>query len=245
MSRSALLTLALASILVAFAEPALAAPGGKIARAVFETFWGRVALVGLVIIFAPLIVLSLLREWRATRRARADLATLALHAPVFRWLDLRERALACFDRVHAAWRNADTSEARDCMTGWYWRNQQLAVLDRWAAQGLQNHCDVKSVRAVEPVLVQPVAAGDGFEGSKVVLAITANMQDYLARRDSGEIVEGSLKYKDVQALWTFELRDGEWRVCNIEEDAMLDEYISIARALPPVAECLRGPGMAP
>ena len=30
--------------LVGFVEPALAGPGGKIARAMFETFWGKVVL---------------------------------------------------------------------------------------------------------------------------------------------------------------------------------------------------------
>ena len=30
------------------------------------------------------------------------------------------------------------SEASEFMTDWYWRNQQLVVLDRWAAEGLVN-----------------------------------------------------------------------------------------------------------
>lgn len=70
-------------------DPALAAPGGKIAKAVFETFWGRVALLALVIFFAPVIILSLLKERRAIRRASADLAHLAPLCDAFRWLDLR------------------------------------------------------------------------------------------------------------------------------------------------------------
>lgn len=234
----ATVTLAAFATLI-IAEPALAAPGGKIARAVFETFWGRVVLVLLVIVFAPLIVLSVLKERRAVRRATADLAYLAQRAPEFRWIGLRERALACFHRVHAAWSREDVSEATDFMTDWYWQNQQLVFLDRWAADGLVNHCTVKSVSKVKPIVVDPRHGPDGFDGSKVVLAISANMQDYLARRDGGEIVEGSKKYKDVESLWTFELAGGEWKVSNIDASESMDEYLEMARALPRVTDSVQ------
>jgi hypothetical protein len=45
-----------------YVEPALAGPGGKIARAAFETFWGRVALGFLTILFLPLIMYVIIRE---------------------------------------------------------------------------------------------------------------------------------------------------------------------------------------
>lgn len=222
------------------ADPAVAAPGGKIARAVFESFWGKVALALLVIVFLPLIVLSMLKERRMVRRARADLATLAQASPAFRWVDLRERALACFQRVHAAWRAEDTAEAADVMTDWYWRNQQLVVLDEWAAQGLVNHCTVKEVTSVTPLVVMPRTDTQAFEGSKVVLSISAEMQDYLARRDGGDIVEGSEKFKQVTHLWTLELDGGRWKVSNIDESAMLDDYLEMARSQPRAAEVLSG-----
>ena len=103
MKRSVAACILLAGVVLMFAaEPALAAPGGRIARAAFESFWGRVTLVLLTIVFLPLIIISTMKERRAVRRARRDLAYLARLSPVFRWLDLRERAMACFQRVHAA-----------------------------------------------------------------------------------------------------------------------------------------------
>jgi len=51
-------------------EPALAGPGGKIARAMFETFWGKLLLAVLVIILSPLILYTVIKEKLAERRAR-------------------------------------------------------------------------------------------------------------------------------------------------------------------------------
>ena len=122
------------------------------------------------------------------------------------------------------------------MTDWYWRNQQLAVLDRWAAEGLVNHCDVKRVSKVQPLLVDPRYQKGSFEGSKVVLEISASMRDYLARREDGEVVEGSKKYTEVSSLWTFQLIDGEWKVSNIDASETLHDYLDMARDLPSVRE---------
>lgn len=80
-------------------EPAMAGPGGKVARAVFETFWGRVILGILVVIFLPLITYVVIREKRAERRARKDLRFMALHSSVFELLKIQERAKDCFFRV--------------------------------------------------------------------------------------------------------------------------------------------------
>ena len=41
---------------------------GKIARAVAETFWGKVVLVGITLFFLPLIIYTLLKEHRAKKR---------------------------------------------------------------------------------------------------------------------------------------------------------------------------------
>lgn len=225
--------------LIFVADPALAAPGGRIARAAFESFWGRVALVVLTIVFLPLIIISTMKERRAARRAQRDLAYLARLSPAFRWLDLRERALACFQRVHAAWRREDVREAAEFMTDWYWQNQQLVVLDRWAAEGLVNHCEVKSVSRLRPILVMPACADSGFQGSKVVIEISAEMQDYLARREDGEIVEGSKAFKEVASLWTFELADGRWRVSNIEDSALMGDYLALIASQPRAEAAVR------
>ena len=118
------------------------------------------------------------------------------------------------------------------MTGWYWQNQQLVFLDRWAAEGLVNHCDVRRVSRVRPLLVDVRGEAPEFERSKVVITITATMQDYLARRDSGEIVEGSDDYRPVETLWTLERDGGRWKVSAIDESEMVPEILETAASLP-------------
>lgn len=75
-------------------EPALAMPGGKIASAIFDTFWGKVLLVIITIVLLPLIVYMVTKEWAAQRRTLKDLAYMAAVVdPSFEWLVIRERIL--------------------------------------------------------------------------------------------------------------------------------------------------------
>ncbi|MCH8207887.1 MAG: hypothetical protein IIA62_02340 [Nitrospinae bacterium] len=83
-------------------EPALAGPGGKIATAVFDSFWGKVLLIILVIVFLPLILLTLAKEKVAERKALRDLRFMAKRSPYFDWLKVRTRVQDCFFRVHSA-----------------------------------------------------------------------------------------------------------------------------------------------
>lgn len=221
-------------VLLAFAEPSLAGPGGKIASAAFESLWGRIILGFLTVFFLPLILLTLFKEWRAERRARSDLRYMARHSALFDWLQVQQRVTDCFQRVHAAWSREDVSQAADWMTDWYWQNQQLAHLDQWAAEGLVNHCKVKKISNIKPLLFSHRNDHSPHEGSILVASITANMQDYLAERDSGKVVEGSKKFKDVETIWTFQLVDGRWLVANIEEDTMSLAYAKLIKDLPPI-----------
>jgi len=221
---------------VGFVEPALAGPGGKIARAMFETFWGKIVLGLLTVFFLPLIIYVIVREKIAERRARKFLATMANKDPLFDWLKIKERATDCFHRVHSAWRKEDMAEASKFMTDWYWQNQQMVYLDRWEREGLVNHCDVKKINWVKPLLFSHRNDSPDHEGSMVVLSIEARMKDYLAERDSGKVVEGSKRFKDVETVWSFTLVDGQWKVSNIEEDDMSLEYANLMRKMPNVEE---------
>ncbi len=60
------------------------------------------------------------------------------------------------------------------------------------------------------------------------------MKDYLAERDSGKVVEGSKRFKDVETVWSFTLIDGTWRVSNIEEASFSLEYAEEAASLPAI-----------
>jgi hypothetical protein len=219
-------------LLVAAPEAALAGPGGKIAAAVAKTFWGRVALAALVVLFLPLILYVLVREWLAARRTHRDLRRLRSLQPAFDWLMLKDRVIECFHRVHAAWRKEDMAQASQWMTDWYWQNQQLAHLDRWAEQGLVNRCTVKSVGRIRPLHLACRDSDGLMSGSRVVVAVTAKMEDYLEERATGRVVEGEKGYKDVESVWSFELQGGSWRVANIEEDSLTLVYAQMGNELP-------------
>ena len=231
--------LAFAFVAFVTVQPVLAGPGGKIAKAVFETFWGKVVLTILVILFLPIILFVMLKEKMAERRARKDLRFLAnRNDSRFEWLNIRQRALDCFHRIHAAWSKEDVSEAAEYMTDWYWQNQQLAVLNRWESEGLVNHCHVKSVGTVKPLLFVHRNDELPHEGSLLVMSITANMQDYLAERDTQKIVEGSDRYKDVETVWTFTMVNGKWRVSNIDDDSASLSYAKLVKELPRIEDTI-------
>lgn len=231
-----LMLLLLAVLLLA--SPACAGPGGMIAKAVTKSVWGRVGIAVLVIIFLPLLIYVSIREKLAERRARRDLRFMASHDPRFDFLKVRERIQDCFHRIHAAWRKEDMAEASDWMTTWYWQNQQLVYLERWEREGLVNHCNVQQVKSIRPLLFAHRNDQEAHEGSLLVVSITARMQDYLARRDSDELIEGDKEWKNVETVWSFTMNNGQWKVSNIEAAAVTLEYARIAKELPAIEATL-------
>ena len=215
-------------------EPALAGPGGRIASAAFETFWGRIALGLLAIVFLPLLIHVYVQEGLAARRARKDLAFVAARSPGFDRLGLRARWKDCFFRVHAGWREGDLSEAGRWMTSWYWQNQQSVSLQAWKAQGLVNVCNVRRIKSMRPLLFVHRNDGAEHEGSAIVVAIEARMQDYLKSEATGKVVEGSKRWKDVETLWTFTYVRGAWLVSDIEEGSCSLAYASTRKELPAI-----------
>lgn len=232
------IAIAVALALSMFVEPALAGPGGKIASAIAGTFWGKMALLGLFILFLPLIIYAWAVESIAEKRARRDLRFMSSHAKLFDWLNIQQRAKECFLRVHSAWQEEAMAQAADWMTDWYWQNQQLAHLDKWRREGLANVCDVKKIGTIKPLLFVHRNYGQEHEGSIVVLSITAYMKDYLERRSDRKLVEGDKTYKDVETIWSFTLENGVWKVSDIEEAGMSVRYAKMAKELPKIESTL-------
>jgi hypothetical protein len=217
-------------------DTAFAAPGGKIVSGLFKTPLGRVFLVVLTIIFAPFIAYVVIKERIAEKRTLKMLRLLAPSNAAFDWMPLRDRITDCFHRVHAAWRAEEMSEASEWMTSWYWQNQQMAYLNQWERDGLVNHCRVKSISKIRPLFVSYCAGEDGSgEGSRLVVSITANMEDYLAVRETGKIVEGKKGYADTEHVWTFIMQKGKWLVSNIEEGSMSLSYARLPLEQPQVS----------
>lgn len=232
-NRFAIAGIILTSILL-LSEPAFAGPGGKIASAAFETFWGKIALGALTIFFLPLITYTLLREKISERRARKDLRFMAAYSSQFEWLKIQERVKDCFFRIHSGWENEDLSTVKEWMTDWYWQNQQLAHLERWKKEGLKNICDVKKITKVKPLLFVHRNQGQEHEDSMVVISIEANMKDYLQDLKSGKVIEGSKRYKEVETVWSLTMDNGQWKVSDIEEGSMSLAYAKLVKDLPDI-----------
>jgi len=231
--------LIIVSALIA-SEPALAGPGGKIASAAFETFWGRIVLAILAIIFLPLTCYVMINERIAERRTRKDLRFMANYSSLFEWLKVQERAKDCFYRVHSGWENEELSNISDWMTSWYWQNQQHIHLERWKREGLINICHVKKITNIKPLLFVHRNHDNQHEDSMVVISISAKMKDFLQDRESGKVVEGSKKYKVVETIWSFNLENGQWKVSDIEDDDMSLTYAKTMKELPKIESTVEG-----
>lgn len=222
-------------------QPAFAGPGGKIASAAFETFWGRIILCLLVIFFLPLIVTILVQKNLATRRANKDLAYVAQHDKRFDWMNIKNRVKECFQRVHLGWQDGDLSDVSQWMTSWYWQNQQSVYLDQWKSQGLENVCRVKKINSMQPLLfIHRDQANTDHAHSKLVVSITAKMQDFLQEKATGKVVEGSKKWKSVETIWTFDFWDGQWFVSDIEESSYSHAYAKMRKNLPTIESTMSG-----
>jgi hypothetical protein len=205
-------------LLAIFPATALAAPGGMIVKAATKTLWGKLLLAALAIILLPLIIYFAVREALAVSRTRRDLQKLTEMNGLFRWSFINERAYAVVSQVHAAWKKTDLEKAKEWMTHWFWQNQKLLYLEQWEESGLANHCKLKRIVSVKPLRVEydEKEPGDG-EGSRVVLMIKVNLQDYLAEKDTGTIVEGDELFKDHESIWTLLLENGQWKLSMINE----------------------------
>ncbi len=229
---------ALVVLLLFTLESAYAGPGGKIASVLFDTPWGKVILIVLTICFAPLIVYMQFKEYFAVKRASNDLRYMASYSDNFDWFKLQLRVKECFFRIHMDWDAEDLSNTSEWMTSWYWQNQQKIYLDRWQSQGLKNVCKVKRIISIKPLLFKHRNHENNHEDSTLSISVKAYMQDYLQEKETGKIVEGNDKFKDVETIWTFVLQADSWRVVDIEEDAMLFEYLKEYRKLPKIEETI-------
>ncbi|MCW3060991.1 MAG: lipoprotein [Capsulimonas sp.] len=218
-------------VLLLFPDPAMAAPGGRIASAIFRTVPGKILLVVLTIIFLPLIISVMVQEARAEKSTRKALESLARQHPEMDWFAVKNRVTEVFTRVHAAWRKEDMQEASDWMTHWYWQNQQIAHLEQWERDGLINHCRVKSLKKIRPLYLKYKNEDGTANGTRIVVGIDANMEDYLAERVSGKVVQGKPGYDDVESVWTLVLENGRWLVENIEDGALTLQYAKIMNEL--------------
>ncbi len=214
-----------------FQEPVYAGAGGTIAKAVTKSFWGKFIIALIVIIFLPVILYTYFQEYFAERKTMKDLEILKRESRVFNWMDIKARASDIFTRVQKAWANEQVSEAAEWMSPWYWQNQQIVYLDKWEQKGLKNYTEIKKVNKLRPLYVE-CSDEANYVNSRIVVAIEANMEDFLARRSDNRIVEGEKGFKDVETVWTLVYDGKNWVVDNIESDSLTLAYAKLQNYIP-------------
>ncbi len=220
--------------ILTFETELIAGPGGKIARNLFSSFWGKLFLGMLTIILLPIIIPMMIRDYFKIKKTKKILNQLAMKDDNFELLKLNSQVKGIFNQVHRAWKKEEMELASEFMTDWYWQNQQLVFLNDWEEQGLENICRVREINSLKPIHIK-ATNNPNFEGSRVTFLIDADMEDYLKKRDSDQIVEGKKGFNDVETIWTFVLNDGKWLVENIEQGEMLSAFIKMPNSVPEVA----------
>ncbi|VXB58426.1 Tim44 domain-containing protein [Maribacter litoralis] len=232
MRKSHLIILVLVLALVLFdIDPMYAGPGGTVVKAIFKTWWGKVLLSILGIIFLPLTIYVYFREYFAVKNCKKQLLELGKRNKDFSWLNLDKNVRNIFNRVYIAWNNQDLKEASSYISHWYWQNQQLVHLDEWKKENLRNVCKVDGIKSVKPLYLE-ISEQENLEGSRIAFLITANIMDYLKNNDTHKIVQGSNKYDDEEKIWVMEYTDGQWVLDDIQDGQLSLAFAKTKNIIP-------------
>jgi len=205
----------------------IASPGGRIVRDLFDTPLGKIFGFIIVIVFFPFIIWSYYKRQKAVRGTKRKLAQLAkINFDLFDEINLKNRMSDIFTRVHKAWSERDLDNCEEYMTNWYRQNQQTVFLDEWDSKGMMNICTIKELHKVKPIHVR-LSEKDNFEGSRIMYAIDANLEDYLVSIEDSSVIEGKRGFKDVETVWTLKLEGNSWKVDNIEQSEMISSYMKM------------------
>ena len=217
MRKSHYILLILVITLVLFdIDPMYAGPGGTVVKAIFKTWWGKLLLSIIGIIFFPLTIYVYFREYFAVKNCKKELLELGKRNKDFSWLNLDKNVRNIFNRVYIAWNNQDLKEASSYISHWYWQNQQLVHLDEWKKENLRNVCKVDGIKSVKPLYLE-ISEDEGLEGSRIAFLITANIMDYLKDIDTHKIVQGSSKFDEEEKIWVMEYTNGQWVLDDIQD----------------------------
>lgn len=208
-------------------DMAWAGPGGRIAKEIFDTTWGKIGFGLIVLIFFPLLLEDYLTRRKAIKRAKNSLNKLArIDHSIFDEFNLKNRVTDVFNRVHKAWSSQDLTDCEEYMTYWYRQNQQSVFLDEWKEKGLMNISSIKKINKIEPIHVR-LSDRDDFERSRIIYLINAKMEDYLVKIENSSVIEGKKGFRNIETAWTFQYINGKWCVDNIEHEDMVSEYMSM------------------
>jgi hypothetical protein len=232
MKKSHFILLILLIALVLFdIDPMYAGPGGTVVKAIFKTWWGKILMSIVAILFLPLTLYVYFREFFAVKNCKKQLLKLGQRNKDFSWLNLDKNVRNIFSRVYIAWNNQDLKEASTYISHWYWQNQQLVHLDEWKKENLKNVCKVDGIKSVKPLYLE-ISEEENLEGSRIAFLITANIMDYLKDKDTNKIVQGSNKFDDEEKIWIMEYTNGNWLLDDIQDGQLSLAFAKTKNIIP-------------
>lgn len=224
-----------------FVTDVFAGPGGAIAKGLFNTFWGKLFLILLILILLPYILYSNLRGRIKSNKTVRALNQVAADNRLFDPVRLNSRMREIFERVYFAWNKGELDDTSEWMNSWYRQNQQIVHLNYWKENGLKNHCQISKINSIRPIHIQMNQEGDTPNGSRIVFRINAEVQDYLEEIATGRLVKGERGFVDHINVWTLELVDGVWKLDNIEEVGVINTYERMRNVVVPSSQMNRNP----
>ncbi|WP_179005687.1 hypothetical protein [Winogradskyella forsetii] len=214
-----------------YIDPVYAGPGGTIAKGLFKTWWGKLILFALFIVFFPLIVYTYTVEFFAVKKTKKQLNQIGLKHKDFSWLNLDKNVRNVFRRVYLAWDNEDMKEVSEYVNHWYWQNQQTVHLDRWKQENLKNVCKLDKIKSVKPLYLE-LTDNEKLEGSKIAFVISADIKDYLKDRETHRIVQGKNEFGDEEKIWIMEYTNGKWLLDDIREGKFSLAFAKMKNVVP-------------
>lgn len=195
------------------------------------SFWGIFLIALSFVALVASILYAQIQQYFKVRGTAATLQNLAVINSNFDWALIKSRVTDIFVRTHRAWSHEDMEEISSFSSTWYWQNQQMVFIDRWHNRGLVNRSEVQRINNITPLFVRHSGLPQA-ESSILVVGINANQEDYLMKRETGELVEGKKGFHNMDTLWTFRLHNGEWLLDNIEHVEFWPTYVRIPNEVP-------------
>lgn len=212
-------------------DPVYAGPGGTVVKAIFKTWWGKLILFIIAVIFLPLIIYTQIREYLGVRKAKKQLFLLSKINKDFSWLHLDKTVRNIFSRVYIAWNNEKMNEVSEYVSSWYWQNQQLVVLDQWKKENLRNICQIEKIKKVKPLYLE-ITSEENLNGSRIAFSIEAVIKDYLVNRESHRVVKGKNSYDDEEKIWILEYNEGKWVLDDIQDSSLSLAFAKMKNIIP-------------
>jgi len=212
-------------------DPVYAGPGGTVAKAFFKTWWGKLILGVIVIVFLPLILYVRLVEYRKARKIKKILSQLSLKHREFHWLQLHKEFSNIIRRVYNAWSDEDLSQVKQYVNHWYWQNQQAVFLDQWKKENLKNVSRLKDITKIKPLYLE-LTDEPNWEGTRIAIAIDVVAEDYLMDIGTQNVVQGKKGYEDLEYVWFLEYTEGKWLLDDIQEGGLSLEVAKMPNVIP-------------